>query len=154
MTPDLLLPLIARWAHILSAIIAVGGSLFIRLVLMPAASVALTHEENERLGPALMRRWKYLVHTCILLFLLSGTYNYLAITRFQHAGQPLYHILLGLKILLALAVFYLAIALTSPGELFARIKTRRAQWLTALVALAVLVVLISGFIRTMPKSLP
>jgi len=36
----------------------------------------------------------------VALLLISGLYNYLAVTRVQHAGQPLYHMLFGIKFLL------------------------------------------------------
>lgn len=143
--------LIMRWFHVLSAITAVGGAIFLKMALMPAAMSVLKEEEHNRLRVPLMKRWQKIIHTCIALFLISGFYNYLVVTRFQHDGQALYHALFGIKFLLALAVFFLAIALTSQGNLFADLRARARFWLGILVALAVAVVLISGFMRTMPK---
>lgn len=145
-----LLPLIMRWAHILSAIVAVGGTFFVRFVLMPAADATLSEEAHSNLRPALMGRWQKVVHTCILLFLVSGLYNYLVITRFEHAGQPLYHALFGTKFLLAILVFALAIALTSKRQTSLHVKAK--SFLALLVLLATAVVLISGIMRALPDA--
>lgn len=151
MTGAMWIELIMRWLHILSVVTAIGGSIFMRLVLMPTAFLVLKEEEHNRLREPLLKRWQKIVHTCIALFLISGFYNYLLITRLQHEGQPLYHALFGIKFLLALGVFFLAIALTSQGRLFADLRARARYWLGILVAVALVIILISGFMRTMPK---
>ena len=113
MPKEMILPLIMRWAHVLAAIVAVGGSIYMRFVLMPVAASVLEEEPHKRLRAALTRLWQRFVHACILLFLVSGFYNYLAVTRLNHVSQPLYHALFGIKFLLALGVFALALILTS-----------------------------------------
>lgn len=144
--------LLMRWAHILSAIVAVGGSFFMRMVLMPAANAALSDDEHAKLRPVLVKRWQKVIHVCILLFLISGFYNYLVVTSPMHQGQPLYHMLFGIKFLLAMLVFFLAIVLTSLKPWAARVRANAKLWLGLLVALAITVVLISGFLRNLPVS--
>ena len=146
MSGMLLLALIMRWAHIFAAITAVGGAIFMRVVYLPAAS-ALPEEAATRLRQPLMRRWKMIVHTCILVFLVSGLYNYLVITGPAHHGQPLYHALFGVKFLLALVVFSLALALTSTSGFGAGLRRRGPVGLTLLVVLMVVIVLISGVLK-------
>lgn len=153
MTSDLILPLIMRWAHILSAVVAVGGAVFSLLVLRPAAFAVLPEDLHASLRTAITGRWQRLVHAAIMLFLISGFYNYLAITRFQHIHQPLYHALFGLKFLLAIVVFGLGIALTSLKPWSVRMRQARAP-LAWLVILAVVVVMLSSVLRTMPKATP
>lgn len=148
MNLELFAALLMRWAHILAAIVALGGSIFFRFVFLPAAGACLTGDQSARLRQTFMVRWKRIVHTCIALFLISGLYNYLVIQRPQHEGQALYHALFGVKFLLALAVFYLALALTASGAFGSSLRRRAAYWLAMLVALAVIVVLISGYMRT------
>jgi uncharacterized membrane protein len=99
--------------HVFAAVIAVGGSAFLRLVLMPVAERTLPEPAHTELRVGVVRRWQKFVHTCILLFLVSGFYNYLFITRHDHVDQPLYHALFGIKFLLALGVFAIAVALTT-----------------------------------------
>lgn len=141
-----------RWAHILAAIVAVGGIIFLRFVLMPAANAVLSPEEHGRLRPVLIRRWQKFVHVCIALFLISGLYNYIALMVPVHRGQGLYHALFGIKFLLALVVFFLAVALASSGEKFSGIKAKRTSMMTALITLAVIIVLISGYMRFIPQT--
>lgn len=144
--------LIMRWAHIFAAVIAVGGAIFLRFVLMPSAQASLDDAAHARLRSALIGRWQKFVHTCVLLFLVSGFYNYLAITRFEHEGQPLYHMLFGIKFLLALAVFALAVALTSLKSWSEKLRSNSRMWLVVLVALAAAVILVSGYMRALPKA--
>jgi uncharacterized membrane protein len=146
------LALAARWAHILSAIVAVGGTVFARFVLMPAAAQTLDDDAHGNLRLTLTARWQKIIHVCILLFLLSGFYNYLAITRFQHVDQPLYHMLFGIKFLLALAVFVLAVGLTSNKAWAAGLRANARRWMALLVVLAVAVVLLSSVMRGLPRQ--
>lgn len=146
-----LLPLIMRWLHILAAITAVGGVIFMRLVLHPTVASNLTDEEHMRLRAPLMKRWKMFVHTCIALFLISGLYNFIVMEMPLHKGQSLYHMLFGIKFLLAFVVFFLAVALTAGGTTFAGIKAKGPTFLLLLILLAVVIVLISGYLRAMPE---
>ncbi|MCC6488873.1 MAG: hypothetical protein IT364_15345 [Candidatus Hydrogenedentes bacterium] len=149
-----ILALIMRWAHILSAVTAVGGVFFIRFVLMPSAQAALSQEAHESLRAAILKRWQHIVHTCILLFLVSGFYNYLMITRHLHEDQPLYHMLFGIKFLLALAVFTLALMLSSTRSWSSAVRANARFWLAVLAFLAVAVIAMSSVMRALPHTSP
>lgn len=149
MSADMLLPLLMRWAHIFSAIIALGGVIFMRFVLLPSATQVLDEKTHGELRGAITRRWMKFVHTCILLFLISGFYNYLVVTRHQHDGQAIYHMLFGIKFLLALGVFAIAIALTSLKSWSAGMRANARLWLAVLIALASVIVVISGYMRAL-----
>ena len=82
MLTETILPLISRWIHILAAVTAVGGMLFMRFVLMPAASQALTDEQHVALRERVMARWGKIVGLSIGLLLITGFYN------FVHTGVP------------------------------------------------------------------
>jgi uncharacterized membrane protein len=141
-----------RWIHILSAIVALGGSIFIRFVLMPSAQQVLDDKNYAELRTAITRRWMKFVHTCILLFLVSGFYNFILIQAPLHKGQSIYHMLFGIKFLLALVVFALGIALTSLKPWSEKIRANAKTWLGLLIALAVIVVGISGYMRMIPPA--
>src|SRR5690606_34339710 len=98
---------LSRWLHVGSAIVLLGGSVYLRYVLMPAAA-DLPEAEHQRLQQRLMGRWRKFVMAGIGLLLLSGGYNYVAVAIPTHKGQGGYHAFLGTKILLALVVFFLA----------------------------------------------
>jgi uncharacterized membrane protein len=144
--------LVMRWAHILAAVTAVGGVLFIRLVLMPSASAVLDEATHQKLRAAIMKRWQHIVHACILLFLISGLYNYLAVTRFLHTDQPIYHMLFGVKFLLAIAIFTLALGLTSTRGWARPFRDNAKLWTSILAILAVTIVALSGVLRNLPAA--
>jgi len=145
-----LLPLIMRWLHILPAIVAVGGIAFIWLVLSSAIRHTLEEEQANQLRERIKGRWKRIVHVSILLFLISGIYNYFRALWGDPAPPALYHMLFGIKFLLALGVFFLASALNSSREWAAQFRKQTWVWTGVTLVLAVVVVLVSGYMRLIP----
>ena len=141
-----LVGVLSRWVHVGTAIVIVGGTVFVRFILMPAAA-GLPDAEHAALRERLMSRWKMVVHTGVLLFLLSGFYNYLAVMLPQHRGDKLYHALLGTKIILAFVVFFVAIALTGRSKGTQVFRQNARTWLGVNIVLAALIVGISGFLK-------
>lgn len=146
---DIVLPLIMRWIHIGSAITVVGGTVFMLFVLLPAAREIL-HEEHLKLRAAVLRRWKWFVHAGIGLFLVSGLYNYIIVMAPLHKGDGLYHGLMGLKMLLALGVFGLAEVLVGRSKLAEKLRQNAAKFLTINLVLALIIVMLSGFLKSIP----
>ena len=99
MENEQLLPLISRVVHVATAIVLVGGSVFMRFALMPAAE-ELGQAEHDGLRERVLGRWRRVVHGGIALLLLSGLYNYLAVMRPAHQGDGPYHMLVGIKMLI------------------------------------------------------
>jgi uncharacterized membrane protein len=148
--------LVLRWAHILAAIVALGGLLFARFAVVPAAD-ELGKDTADRLHAGIRRRWMPWVIGAITLLLASGLTNYiLMIKRVKDAPelwggdwmrQTGYHGLFGVKFLLAMIVFFFASGLVGRGASTQWIRDNRKQWLSVTVGLAVGVVLISGWMR-------
>lgn len=145
---------VSRITHVSTAIALVGGSVFTLLVLMPSAKL-LTDEQHAVLSEAVTRRWKKFVHLGIALFLVSGLYNYSQAIPL-HKGDGPYHMMLGIKMLLALVVFFFASALVGRSQKLAGIRANRKRWLTVVVAIAALIVAISGYakVRGVPERPP
>ncbi|NND98073.1 MAG: hypothetical protein HKN47_12165 [Pirellulaceae bacterium] len=141
----LIVDILSRIIHVLTAITLVGGSIFTLLVLLPSAK-ELTEDAHNTLAAAVTGRWKRFVHNGILLFLVTGMYNYVRAVPL-HKGDGLYHALVGTKMLLALGIFFLAAALVGRSAKLESIRQHRAKWLRVLVLLAVVVVAISGFVK-------
>lgn len=135
------LAVLSRWMHIGTAIVLVGGSCCLRFVVMPV----LTGQSSE-LQIAIRDRWKKVVHVGIAFFLLSGFYNYIRAMPL-HKGDGLYHGLIGTKIILAFAVFFIASALVGRSEGTRRFRDQSRFWMTVLIALAAVIVAISGVIK-------
>ncbi len=150
---ELWLNLISRWTHIGTAIVILGGSIFLRFVLTPAAA-DLPEAEHLALRQRVLARWKRCVHGGIALFLLSGFYNYFRAMPL-HKGEGLYHALLGIKMLLAFAVFLLASGLVGKSRLFEPLRANSKRWLLITILLAAGVVLISGYLKVaLPGNRP
>lgn len=142
-----ILALAMRWTHILSAIAMLGGGFFLRFVLLPAAEETLDTETHARLRAAVRARWVKWVSAFILLFLVSGLYNYLFVTRFAHQGNGTYHMLFGIKFLVSLGLFFLAMLLVGRSALAQRLQANSRVWMLVLLGLGLVVVLLGGYMR-------
>ena len=145
------LEVLGRFLHVAAAIVMVGGTVFMRFILMPAAK-QLPEAEHDQLRQQLLARWKRVVHIGIAMLLLSGLFNYMQQIP-KHKGDGLYHALLGTKMLLALVVFFIASALVGRSATFEKMRQNRAKWMGLIVLLSVLIVGISGFVKVRgPKT--
>jgi len=144
-----ILPLLMRWAHILSAVFLMGGAFFMRFVLTPVANVVLEDPVHDIMRRSIQARWKKFVYVFVTLFLVSGFYNYLFVTRFDHQGEPVYHMLFGIKFLLALVVFTLAMLLIGKTGTAKRVQANSALWTGVLLLFALAVVAIGGYMKLM-----
>ena len=91
--------------------------------------------------------WRKFVRAGIVLFLLTGFYNYLVVAVPQHHGDKLYHMLMGIKIVAAFGVFFLAEALVGRSAAFAGLRQGRKTWLLVLIVVAFAIVAISSLLR-------
>jgi uncharacterized membrane protein len=147
--------LLLRWAHVLAAIVAMGGLVFARFGLVPAL-MDVDPATREKIHDAIRRRWLPWVIGAITVLLASGLANFLLFNgRVKAEGwndglwmrQHGYHALFGAKFLLAMVVFYFASALVGRGAGTQWIRDDRAKWLSVTLGLAVAVVLLSGWMR-------
>lgn len=144
------LGIVFRWLHILSAITAVGGTIFMRMALMPSVAV-LSDQQHQVLREQVRSRWVKWVMAAILFLIVSGLYNFFAkLHMIDETYKRLYHGLFGVKVLLALVIFFLASALTGRSPAFAAIRQNAKLWLSVNMALAIVVVCISGVLRFIP----
>lgn len=141
-----LVAVVFRWIHVGTAIVLVGGTAFMRFVLMPAAE-KIPPEAHDALRANLLKTWKVFVHAGIALLLVSGLYNFLVVAMRDHPRDGLYHGLMAVKILLALAIFFLASVLVGQTPTFDRLRQDRKKWLVVVLVLATLIVAISGYLK-------
>ena len=94
---------IIRWGHAVSAVAWVGGGIFYLLVLRPAIRRSQGLPPNT--GDAIRNEFRGLVATAIAVLLVSGAVLSLARLTSDGATVP-YAIVLGVKIALALYMFY------------------------------------------------
>jgi predicted membrane channel-forming protein YqfA (hemolysin III family) len=116
---------------------------FMLLVLFPSVGV-LSEEQRAGLVKAVLGRFRWVSWSVIALLLASGLYNVKLVWLVPWGP---YWTFLTLKIILALGVFGIILCLTIPLSIFNRIRERRKQWMYAAFGLAMLVILISAYLR-------
>jgi uncharacterized membrane protein len=139
------LDIVSRVLHVLTAIVLLGGSAFMLLVVLPVLR-SDNQTPSAELLTGLRNRWKRFVHPGILVFLVTGFYNYFRAMP-NHKGDGLYHALVGTKIILAFAVFFLASALVGRSAAFEGMRKNSPKWLSILCLLGLVIVAISGFVK-------
>jgi uncharacterized membrane protein len=148
--------LILRWLHIVAAITAVGGIIFMRLALVPSVSV-LADEQRKVLHEQIRSRWAKIVAASIFFLLVTGIVNFIlfniqtngdAWAQWRESYNTLYQATFGVKFLLALVIFFLASALAGRTEATKRFRDRAKFWMTVNLALALLVVALSNILRS------
>jgi uncharacterized membrane protein len=144
--------MVSRWLHILAAITAVGGTIFIRYALLPTLAT-LPDDERRSLHEQLRARWSKVVMASIFFLLASGIYNFIVINRTLSLTPELkemktiYHALFGVKFLIGLSIFFIASALVGRSSAFEKLRANAKLWATVNVTLAVVLVCVSGYMR-------
>jgi uncharacterized membrane protein len=130
------LSVIMRWLHLSSVATLIGGILYGRLVMLPS-SAALTPDAREALANRAAVAFRPWVLAAICGLVLSGVYNILI-----HPGHsPTYHVLFGIKLLLALHVFAMALLIARPGN------SRRARMMTGAAISGLAIIAIAAYLR-------
>jgi len=133
--PDLLFVMV-RWIHIASMATLIGGLLFARLVLAPSLS-SVSGESRDALTEKSAALFRPFVLAAILGLILSGTFNLLT----TPGHRPFYHMLLGIKLLLALHVFAVAMLIVRPNN------KRRVRMMTGTLISGLVILFISAWLR-------
>jgi len=145
------LDIIMRWLHLIGAIVAIGGSIFALFVLLPSIS-GLAEDIRSEIYESVRSRFSKLFMFAIAALLISGFYNYLGNEMSNHEGQSAYHILMGIKIMLAMGVFFLGSALLGRSAAFEGIRRKRRRWMVRNILLALLIIAIAAVLAKMPDG--
>jgi len=136
----------SRWVHVSSAVLGAGSLMLLGWALLPAGA------EGAPVSPAVLRRFKRLFHIAMGLLLLSGAYNLIVVLPKANAlgdVKPMYHSLLGTKILLALVLFAIMVDWLARASRSEAAAPSRSPAITVAVLLALLVLLLSATVRRM-----
>lgn len=146
--------MILRWFHILGAATMIGGSVFIWAALLPSL-LEVDEATRAKLHAALRSRWSKVVMAAIGVLLLTGLANFLLANRsVEFKGTP-YHMLFGIKFLIAMVIFFIASLLTGRSGLSEKIRKNARLWLGFNLLLVLIVVGLSGTLRvTREKAKP
>ncbi|PYV14670.1 MAG: hypothetical protein DMG21_17455 [Acidobacteria bacterium] len=138
------MPTLVQWVHVAAAVIGIGGIAFFSLVLLPSARL-LAPEDRDRMMRAVAGRFRWVSWSVIALLIASGLYNVKEYYWEVAWGRSWFF--LTVKIVLAFAVFGIALALTLPLQVFDRLRERRQKWLRVALGLGIAVILISAYLR-------
>jgi putative copper export protein len=127
---------IMRWLHIASIAILVGGLLYGALALRAMAGLA-SPDVEQSIAERTAGRFRTRVYLTIAALIISGLYNLLSTPG--HSTE--YKILLGVKLLLVLHVFAVAILAVRPKV------QRRARMMYGAGISGLVVILISAYLR-------
>jgi len=144
------LSIVFRWVHIYSAIGIVGGSFFLSQVLLPAAET-LPDKEHKDLRETVRQRWGKWVHAFVALLFLSGVFN-LGLVMMNFKVPVYYHILITVKLLLAIAILTIASLLVGRTGMAMKMRNNLGYWLKINLALAAVLIAISGILRMAPHD--
>ncbi len=138
-----ILHVISRWLHIGAAIVAIGGAAFARIALLPSLR-GMPDEDAARLRESVRSRWAKVVHACIAILLLTGGLNFYRLVLAPKVAPMPYHAIFGVKLMAALAIFFLASALAGRSPGFAGMRAAAPKWLSVILLLGAVIVLVSG----------
>ena len=128
--------IIVTTVHVISAILAVGGVAFFRFAVIPHAKT-LPESDREQFLAAIRKRFVPFLHGAYALLLLTGIHH---LTRLIRSGLVIPGAL-TIKIVLALAIIFIGVALTLPRGFEGMKKHRRGLITTNLVLAAIVVYL-------------
>jgi uncharacterized membrane protein len=136
--------ILVQWVHLIAAVTAVGGMAFMLIILMPSLRV-LNEEQRAQLVKAVSGRFRWVSWGAIILLIASGIFNIRV--RAWEAPWGTYWSVLTLKVSLALVVFVISLLLTLPIPGLESFRAHRQRWLSIALGIAVIVILISAYLR-------
>jgi len=148
--------LILRWVHIMGAVMLVGSIIYLRTVYVAAAEVS-----NEPPGPAFSEHARRYAARLVMIasawLLISGIFSFVAITKrydIDKSAFPgsIYHMVFGIKFLLAFVTFFLAAAITGRRGLAQKLRQREKLWLTVIMVLGGLIIFLAGVLRLAKRT--
>jgi uncharacterized membrane protein len=107
------LVILSRWLHVIAACLALGGLFFMRIIL-PLGLAQADPASRDAVFLRCRRVFKMMIHTCILLFLLTGTYNSYRAWDDYRLTKGVMHALWGTHVLFGGLAIILAIVLLQP----------------------------------------
>jgi uncharacterized membrane protein len=145
------LMLLSRILHILGAVVLVGGLFYIRSVVSPVDAPPGTAPVDQLFGGR-RATWAKWVGIATALLLITGLYNYVMIIKQNERLASSYHMVAGMKMLLAAVVFLLAAFLAGRTAVADAMRQKWRTWLTLCLLLGIITVAMGSFLRTYPRT--
>lgn len=150
-----LVMLAARFLHVASAIIIVGGLFYLWAVVTPSPHTTTIDGPTEGAADQFFggsrAAWARWVGIASLFLIVTGLWNFVS-TVTTYKLHFTYHILGLVKILLGLSIMMLAALLAGRTAAAERIRQRWGRWLTITLLLGIITVSVGSIMRTFPRT--
>jgi uncharacterized membrane protein len=107
--------ILSRWLHIIAAVLAFGGTFFMRVIL-PLGLAQADAASRDAVFLRCRRVFKMLIHTAVLLLLLTGAFNTYSAWNDYKLNTRLMHGLWGPHMLLGIIAMIIALVLLAPPQ--------------------------------------
>ena len=118
---------IIKFLHVASAGIAMGGVAFALWALMPSMGGIDPETAGKPMGEV-VRLFGRMIWIVIALLVLTGIWMIVVVAA-AGVPQPLYHSILGIKVILALAIFFIAYGVLAPVKALESMRQNRKRWM-------------------------
>lgn len=141
--------LISRVLHTASAAVILGGLVYLKYVIAPLAQGS--DDRDEAIYHGRRSAWARLVMIATTFLLLSGFFNLYTILVSSEDLPPAYHMLFGVKFLLAMFVFFVASGTAGASPLAVNMRANLDKWLNLALLATLLIFIIAAAMRTFDK---
>ena len=144
--------LFMRWLHISGACVLIGSPIFMQLFVWPAMN-DLNIPARQAFAERINKSWRKFLGAVILTQIISGVYWLLVVVNMSQE-PPIYQVLLTVKLLAALALFFLLSVLAGRAKVFELFRIQARKWLTICMLLGLLIVVCAGAMWLVPLKAP
>lgn len=141
------LDIVLRIMHILGAVLLLGSILFQRFALLPAIKELQSDETADRIRQLVRGRIARITMFSAALLLISGLINTARVSILFRFPDGDYNLLLAVKLLLAMFIFYLASALAGRSETAEKLRADATKWLNMLLAASLLIIVLGAAMK-------
>ena len=139
----------SRVLHTSFGAVLLGGMVYLGLMFARSAetasdSAAVCFNDRRAL-------WARCVALATIVLIATGLYNYLAIRADFEKLPRAYHMLFGIKFLVAFGVFFIAAAIAGRKPLAEKMRQKMRMWLNLGIALALVVFILGAAMRSFVK---
>ncbi len=143
--------LASRVLHVLGSIVLLGGIFYLLAIIAPRVAASGGRPDTDTWFGGDRAAWAKWVGIATVVMLVTGLFNFITIIRTNQIAAS-YHMLGGLKILVALVIFFLAAILAGRTALAERLRERMKFWLAVTMCVGLLIVIIGSVMRSYPRE--